>query len=106
MQSSIPITHFAHRKLSAQDASKKTHRGTKEIGSNFFQFVFVEKAWMGAVLYLLRGKKTDQEKELAGMSDSKMYRFAAGMSDGKTYRFCLKVRVTVKRIDFAEGLQT
>ena len=39
VQSSIPITE----KFSAQDVSKKTRRGTKEIGSNFFQFVFVEK---------------------------------------------------------------
>ena len=43
---------------------------------------------MGAVLYLRRGKKTDRKKEIAGMSDSKMYQFAAGTSDGKTYQFC------------------
>ena len=43
--------HLAHRKLPRvlkkswhRTQAKKTHRGTKEIGSNFFQFVFVEKA--------------------------------------------------------------
>ena len=48
-----------------------------------------------ALFYLRRSKKTDREKEIAGMSDGKTYRFAAGTgdgiaegtSDGKTYRF-------------------
>ena len=50
--------------------------------------ISVNRHGMGAVFYLRRSKKTEREKEIAGMSDSKMYRFAAGTNKGKIYRFC------------------
>ena len=63
VQSSIPITE----KFSAQDVSKKTRRGTKEIGSNFFQFVFVEKArptWDGRCFIFVEARKQIVKRKL------------------------------------------